>query len=140
MKSFMPEISDLKQRLQLLRDNCDYQEETTYFKKLTQEDLDIKREQLSDNLIKLSTWEDELNLIKKEYKVKSDPLKVDNKKMITEIKIRKQQVTGVLYHIADHQNSIMETWDDRGEFVSSRRLRPEEKSKLPFPLTKAINE
>lgn len=31
MKTFMPDL-DPKQRLQLLKDNCDSQEETTYYK------------------------------------------------------------------------------------------------------------
>jgi uncharacterized coiled-coil DUF342 family protein len=140
MKDFMPEITDVKQRLQLLKDNCDSSEETTYFKELTQEDLDVKREVLSENLVKLSEWEDELNETKKLHKAKADPLKEQNKGLISEIKTRKQQVTGILYHIADHENSVMETYDEQGEFVSSRRLRPEEKSKIPFPIRKAANE
>jgi hypothetical protein len=140
MKDFMPEITDLKQRLQLLKDNCDSSEETTYFKEITQEGLDVTREILSDNLVKLSEWEDELNETKKLHKAKADPLKEQNKGFISEIKTRKQQVTGILYHIADHENSVMETYDEQGEFVSSRRLRPEEKSKIPFPIRKAANE
>lgn len=135
----MPEM-DSKQRLQLLKDNCDSQEETTYYKELTQDDLDVKRETLSDNLVKLSEWEDELSEVKKEHKVKSDPLKTNNKVLLSEIKTRKQEVTGVLYHIADHENGIMETYDEQGEFVSSRRLRPDEKQQRLFPLNKASND
>jgi hypothetical protein len=138
MKTFMPDLPP-DQRLQLLKDNCDDREETTYYKDLSQDDLDIKRESLSDNLVKLSEWEDELTYIKKEHKVKSDPLKVQNKILLTEIKTRKQEVTGVLYHIADHEQGIMETYDEQGEFVSSRRLRPNEKQQKLFPVSRAAN-
>lgn len=138
MKTFMPDLPP-DQRLQLLKDNCDDREETTYYKDLSQDDLDIKRESLSDNLVKLSEWEDELTDIKKEHKVKSDPLKVQNKILLTEIKTRKQEVTGVLYHIADHEQVIMETYDEQGEFVSSRRLRPNEKQPKLFPVSRTAN-
>lgn len=139
MKNFMPDL-DPKQRLQLLKDNCDSQEETTYYKDLTQEDLDVKRESLSDNLIQLSEWEDDLNQVKEEHKVKSKPLKENNKTLLTEVKTRKQQITGMLYNIADHENGVMETFDETGEFVSSRRLRPNEKQQKLFPVSRAINE
>lgn len=100
----------------------------------------MKRESLSDNLVKLSEWEDELTDVKKDHKVKADPLKAENKILLTEIKTRKQEVTGVLYHIADHEHGIMETYDDQGEFVSSRRLRPNEKQPKLFPVSRAAND
>lgn len=139
MKTFMPDLEP-KQRLQLLKDNCDSQEETTYYKDLSSEDLDIKREQLSDNLIRLSEHEDVLDVAKAEYKSKSTPLKQANKLLLEEVKTRKQQITGMLYNIADQENSVMETYDENGEFVSSRRLRPNEKQQRLFPLNKASNE
>lgn len=137
-KTFMPELPP-DQRLQLLRDNCDSHDETTYYRDLTPEDMDVKREQLSDNLVKLSEFEDELTEIKEEFKGKMNPLKISNKALLTEVKTRKAEVHGTLFNIADHDNGIMETYDENGEFISSRRLRPDEKQKQLFPLRKTAD-
>lgn len=138
-KQFMPDVTP-EQRLQMLKDHCDSMEETKYFKDLTPEELDVKRETFVDNSIALSTLEDELTAYKESYKNQMKPLKDTNKALQTEIKMRKENVEGVLFHIADQAAGIMETYDEKGEFVSSRRLRPDEKQTKLFPLSKASNE
>lgn len=135
----MPDVTP-EQRLQMLKDHCDSMEETKYFKDLTPEELDVKRETFVDNSIALSTLEDELTAYKESYKNQMKPLKDTNKALQTEIKMRKENVEGVLFHIADQAAGIMETYDEKGEFVSSRRLRPDEKQTKLFPLSKASNE
>lgn len=134
-KTFMPELPT-EQRLRLLQDNCDSHDETTYYRDLTPEEMDVRREQLSDNLIKLSEYEDNLTEIKDEFKEKMNPLKVSNKVILTEVKTRKAEIHGTVFNIADHDNGIMESYDETGEFISSRRLRPDEKQKQLFPLRK----
>ncbi|HYE53699.1 MAG TPA: hypothetical protein VD996_02610 [Chitinophagaceae bacterium] len=139
MKAFMPEL-DPDLRLQALKDNCDSKEETEYYKDLTQADLDIKMEALSRNLIFLSEREDELQAIKDEFKMRMAGPKQENKELLQQIKTRKEKVIGTLYHLANLDEGIMETYDERGEFVSSRRLRPGERQSKLFPLRKAANE
>ena len=95
---------------------------------------------LSDNLIKLSQLDDVLDEAKAEYKLKATPIKQSNKGLLEEVKTRKQKITGVLYNIADHEAGVMETYDESGEFVSSRRLRPEERQPRLFPVNKAANQ
>lgn len=138
MKKFMPDVS-LQERIRLLRENCDSQEMTTYLRDLTQEELDNKRETLVDNLIKASNLEDELDEIKDGFKTKMKPLKDANKILQQEVKTRKEQVSGNLYHMANHEDGMMETYDENGDLVSTRRLRPEEKQARLF-VAKAINE
>jgi hypothetical protein len=137
-KQFMPDVRP-DHRLQLLKDNCDAKETTNYYKDLSQEDLDMKREQLTSNMIKYSDYEDDLTGIKEEYKMKMDPLKKHTKELLSQVKTRKELVEGTLYHIADHEASVMETFDENGDFVSSRRLRPDEKQPKLFPI-RTVNE
>lgn len=136
MKTFMPELPP-EQRLRLLQENCDSHEQASYYKELTQDELDSKRESLSENLITASALEDDLADIKKEFKLKLDPLKDERKSLLTEIKTRKQEITGTLFSMANYEEAMMETYDESGELVSSRRLRPEEKQLKAFPLKKA---
>lgn len=138
-KQFMPDATP-EQRLQMLKEHCDSMEETKYFKDLTPDELDVKRETFVDNSITLSTLEDELTAYKESYKNQMKPLKDTNKALQTQIKMRKENIEGVLFHIADQVAGIMETYDEFGEFVSSRRLRPDEKQTKLFPLSKASNQ
>lgn len=136
-KLFMPEL-EVKERLLLLQQNSDKIEETTYYKPLTQDELDVRRERLTDNAIKLSEYEDEKKEIMADFKSKSDPLAKENKMLLTEVKTRQAEVKGNLYHLANHDEGMMETYDGNGELISSRRLRPEEKqSQNIFNIRKA---
>jgi hypothetical protein len=125
-KIFMPDLS-AEERLNALRNNADKIESTTYEKELTQEELDAKREQFVDNSIDISKLEDELAEKKKEYKNKIEPIKLINRGLQREVKTKKKEVKGQLFHMANHSDSMMETYDETGELVSSRRLRPDEK-------------
>jgi hypothetical protein len=139
MKTFMPDL-DEKSRLQLLRDNCDQHEETTYMRDLNQDEVTVRMEVLSKNLIAISKQDDILDEHKETYKSATKPLKTQNGLLLEEIKNRKTEVTGTLFHIADQEAGIMETFDDKGEFVSSRRLRPNEKQQKLFQLGKTAGE
>jgi hypothetical protein len=139
-KQFMPDIQDPGEKLRLLRDNCDDYEETSYVKPLSQEELDVKREELADNCIEFTRLEDELKEIKTGYKDKMDPLKADNKTLCQQIKTRQEEATGKLFHFNNQDEGMRITYDEQGEFVGSRRLRPDEKQKrIPF-IAKASGE
>lgn len=138
-KDFMPDMPP-EQRLQLLKDNADDHEETTYFRELTQTELDIKREELTENLITISSLDEILDKAKTEYKAEANPIKLENKKLLTEVKTRRSEVTGILFHIADHDAGVMETFNEIGEFISSRRLKPHEKQKKLFSIEDRNNK
>lgn len=123
---FMPELPS-EERINVLRNNADKIEQTTYEKELTEEELIAKREQFVDNSIAVSKLEDELSEKKKEFKSKIDPLKLINRSLQYEVKTKKSEVKGTLFHMANHDSGYMETYDEAGELVSSRRLRPDEK-------------
>lgn len=134
-KDFMPEM-DPAQRIQLLKETCDHSEETTYYKDLTPEELDVKREELSENLIKISEFDDVLDEAKTVYKSKANPLKLENKELLTEVKTRKSKVDGILFHCANHQDGVMDTYNENGEYIGNRRLRPDEKQAKLFQVPK----
>lgn len=138
-KDFMPELPP-DQRLQALRDNCDEQEETTYYRDLTSDELDIKREHLTKNLIDISKEDDILDIAKTHYKAITKPLKEENGFLLEEIKTRKAEVTGTLFHMADHDAGVMETFNELGEFISSRRLKPNERQRRMKVIPPAAND
>lgn len=139
MKQFMPELT-AKERLMIMQENAAKVQQTTYQKALTADELAARREDLADNCIKLNSLEDDLKVVKDDFKIKMDPLKTTNKTLLTEIKTKQTSIDGTLFHLANHEDSMMETYDNEGYLIESRRLRPEEKQGNIFSLTKAANQ
>lgn len=130
-----------EERGRLLADNCYSRDDMSYMKTLTPEELDIKRETLAENMINLYGLEEELKEIKEGFKDRMDPIKESNREICEAVKTGKEEVKGVLYHFTDHVESVMNTFDERGEFVQSRRLKPEEKqAKLFVAHSQAVGE
>lgn len=139
-KIFMPD-APLEERINILRNNADKIDNTDYEKELSEEELIAKREEFVDNSIDVSKLEDELAEKKKEFKNKIEPIKLVNRGLQKEIKTKKRWVKGQLFHMANHIDSMMETYDETGEMVSSRRLRPDEKQvRMQVVLPKAAGE
>lgn len=139
MKTFMPDLPP-DQRRQLLIENCDSREETTYMRDLDQDEITERMRVLSKNLITISKQDDILDEHKEAHKAVTKPLKTQNSFMLEEIKNKKTEVEGTLFYMADHEQGIMETYDENGEFHNSRRLRPEEKQGRIFSVPKAVNQ
>lgn len=113
-------------RLQALIDNCDERREgESYMKDLTREELEIRLQKVAENCIQVNDLEEELKEVKSEFKEKIDPLKIDNKHLLGEIKNRRAKVTGLLFDFAE--DGMMNTYDKDGDLVGSRRLSEEEK-------------
>lgn len=117
-----------EERLRVMRDNSEKSEKITFYRSLTQEELDTRRELLTNNYIFISEEDDKLAEIKLEFKGLTEPKKKENAVLLEEVKLRKAKVTATVYHIMNVDDGTMETYDETGEFVSSRRLTPEEKA------------
>jgi hypothetical protein len=139
MKQFEPGITQ-KERTMLLQENASKVEVTTYQKVLSPDELAARREDLADNCIKLNQFEDELKEVKDTFKLRMDPLKTFNKTLLTEIKTKQTSIDGTLYHLANLEEGMMETYDGEGYLISTRRLRPDEKQGTIFSFAKAVNQ
>ncbi len=135
----MPEVTP-KERLMILQENAHKVEQTTYQKALSAEELAARREDLADNCIKLNKLEDDLKEVKDSFKLEMDPLKNKNKILLSEIKTKQTTCEGTLFHIGNFEDGMMETYDNEGYLISSRRLRPEEKQGNLYSLPKAVNQ
>lgn len=126
LKKFMPELMP-HDRLIILQQNADKVEITTYQKPLTEEAKSDKREILTDNSIQLFDLEEEKKEAVKVFKEKIDPLKKSNNKLLLEIRTGQESVAGTLFHMANHEDGMMEVYDNDGLMVESRRLKHNEK-------------
>lgn len=125
----------------MLANSCDSSEETKYWVDLTEQDLIEKHQELSRNLIQLNEIEEEAKAIADNYKQQMKPMKVLQKDLLGAIGVKKELVTGTLYHLANQDDGMMETYTQTGELYASRRLKPEERQmRAAFPLNKAVGE
>lgn len=116
----------------ILHDTADQFEQGEYLKSLSQEEMDIRREQMVENCINLSDLDDQLNEIKSSFKEKIKNLVLLNKSILQELRTKQTRVSGMLYQIKNEETGMMETYDDFGVLISTRRLRPEEKQGTIF--------
>ena len=131
MNIYLPNASP-KERLQALQSAADKVEKTTYFKPLSEDELNDKREIIADNCIKLSDLSEQKKEAIKGFKDTMEPLQLENTKILGEIRTRMVEKEGTVYHIADFDNKMMETYDENGFLVGSRRLKPNELQKSIF--------
>lgn len=134
----MPEL-DPKERLKILRDNHE-SEHTTYYKQLTQEEMDQRREELADNSIQHFELSEELKKVKTSYKEKMEPLIRNNHQLMQEIKTGQAEVDGEIFFVPDYDTRMMETYNSDGELIASRRLKPDEQQKRMSFLRPAAND
>lgn len=127
-------------RRSVLIDNCVHHEEATYLKDLTPEELDIKRETLHASLSKMFRIQEEAKKVAAAFRDQVKPLSDECHILCEQVDTGKEEVTGMLFDFPDHEASVMNTYDEKGEFVSSRRLTPKEKQlRASFPLGVAGN-
>ncbi len=139
MKHLFTEDMSPQQRRQILADNCDGVEEMTYTRQLSPEEMAVAREELSENRISTQLLDEEKKSVLKEFKMREAPLKDSYKEIMGKLRTRVEEKTGNVYKFANHDTSMMEFYDEAGEMVFSRRLRPEEKQARLF-VAKAVNE
>jgi hypothetical protein len=126
MKTFMPDATP-DERLRIMRENSDHIETTEYYRSLTYDEMVKKNKEFLSNCAKLGDLEEHFDQQKKQFKLQADPLKTENKTLLYEVRTGKTKVSGELFHMADYEGGIMETYDANGEFLESRRLLPDER-------------
>lgn len=137
MKTLFPDGMPLLERRQRLESMADAVEEGKYFRALTDEEIQEKKDVLTENTIRLSDISDERKAAMAEFKAQEKPLKEYSKQLMKLVKTRQEEVDGILYHIADHDEGMMNTYDEAGILINSRRLRPSEKQSTIFNISKA---
>lgn len=125
-KVFMPDLSRTE-RIRVLKENSDRSEETAYVRDLTEEEIEDRRIKLVENFIAIQKKDEELKEARDAHKMSTDPLKKQNKFMASEVRLRKTTATGTLFFMANHQEGMMEIYNEDGLLVEERRLRPEER-------------
>ena len=134
-KQLFPTMS-LKDRRDNLQAMAHSVEETTYYKQLTPEELEAKQDKFIENTMKINEIETKKKSFVESAKKEQKPLTVENGELLQSLQTKSEKVEGILYHIDDQDSGMMNSYDEDGNFISSRRLRPDEKQSSIFKIAK----
>jgi hypothetical protein len=119
-------------RRDFIANHCTNLEIGQYFKRYDIEDQVVQERELSLRTIELSRVEEEFEAVKAEWKAKIKFLKENWKKSLTVLKQNGEWLDGEQFMFADQKRGVMEYYDSNGDFISSRRLLPEERQMTIF--------
>ena len=117
-----------RERLETLENSADKVEEFSYTKPFTPDQLVIFKDQLSTEMIELKIVEDELQVIKDEYKGKMKPLKKAITDILTNIKYKSESVTEKCYVMIE--GSEVGYYNAEGNLVYQRPALPGEQKTI----------
>lgn len=129
----------LAERIQVLKEQHDSAEQTTYYRPLSEEELVEKRETYFSNEEKRITLDEEMKVARAAHKKEVTIIREENRTYMQEIRTKQEQRKGTLFNMANHETGYMETYNEQGEFISSRKLRPTEKQTNVFSMTQTGN-
>jgi hypothetical protein len=127
MKRKLFENYSKSERIQALKDNAEKSEEFSYFREYEPEELDLLKDQYFQEASELQKHEEKYNAAKADFKLNADPIKAKMKESFTGIRIKGRTVTEQVYLLADHENNMMEYYNEAGVMIHSRRMLPDEK-------------
>jgi len=137
-QELITEVKELPKQLreEFLRNHCTNVSVGQYFKRFDDEDLSQQEKELANKSIELSILEDQFDEVKNEWKAKVKEKKEEWKNALTLLKQNGEWLNGEQFMFADQKRGVMEFYDKNGDFVSSRRLLPEEKQMSIFDTDK----
>jgi hypothetical protein len=135
-KQLLQEYSP-EERLRIMRDNYESKHET-YYMPLDHEEIAAREQELSKNSIAIYKHTEELKKEKARFKSLIDPLSERNHDLMKEIDTGQAEANGELFFVPDFDEKVMITYDAKGEFISSRRLNPDEKVQQRVSFLQAI--
>lgn len=134
-ENFMPGATP-EERVRALEEHADSIKDGIYFKKLEQEELDELHELYVEKDMKLDDMKEQKKAYLAELKLEQEPIKNEIKDLRKMIRTGQREIVGKIYNIPDYPNKLMVQYNEFGEFLGSRRLRPEERQQNVFQIGK----
>lgn len=111
-----------------------------YSRPLSEEEVVQAKDKLSDGYIKLSDLVAAFDEVKALHKEKVKPFKQLINLLAVEIRTRQTFTEGTIYSLINVNNGQMESYNEHGQFLHSRKLRPDEKPATLFQIGQAAND
>jgi len=106
----------------LLRGEHIGKEEMAYNRPLSEEELVVRKDELSKNTILLDVINDELKETKRQFKDKMEPIAAKIKEDLKAIRNKSVEVRGQVYKLPDYENKMIHMVDEKGHVITSRKM------------------
>ncbi len=112
---------------QFLETNADFvHDDQTYIRALTEDELADIEHELGDNSVKLAMFERQKKDYLERMREQTKPLQDRNKAIVESLRTKFEEVEGTVYEFKDVENGTIEQFTAEGQFIASRRMRPDE--------------
>lgn len=125
------------QREAFLKDNCDAVVDTTYMKRFTPEEIQAKKEKLSNVDIALNDIEEEKKDALADFKFRMEPLKEERKELLKNIKEKALLVSEKCFKMVDRESRVVGIYNAAGDLVDERPALADELQGTIFQITRA---
>jgi len=127
-------MSELERRNWLDDNASKIEENQTYHRTMTNEEIIVSKEIFAEHAIVLNAKTEEFKEIKSEFTKEAGKIQDQMKAELNKFKTGKEELKGNLYFMDDQNNSLMYVYDQTGQQIECRPLRPNEKQKTIFTL------
>lgn len=127
--NIQPQLEGLSEtaKLDFLKNHSYLVQEGQYFRPFDSEDKQRTNEDFTLKSIEIQRIEDEFAAIKEEFKAKLKALNTSRHDMMTSLMQNGEWLDGAQYGFDDQVAGTMTFYDERGQFINSRRLTPNER-------------
>lgn len=131
-----------KEILDMLMANAVDTEIQNYTRFFDEDELKEKNEEFLNGSVEYEKLQDELDAVKKKYAGKMKPLKIENKTLLHQLKIKGEALKEEVYKMVDQEAKQVGYYSKDGKLIYERRIRKDEilqenLFKLPIPAPKA---
>ena len=116
-----------QERIQMLEDNCYSKEEMNFTREYSPEELAKLKDDYSQNMVFLAKKQEDLDAVKKDFKIEMDPIKSEASVRLKGIRSKHEEVNEIVFSFDDQEKGIMEIYDKDGIMIHSRLLTQEER-------------
>ena len=125
------------QREAFIKDNCDAVVETSYMKRFSPDEIQAKKEMLSNVDIAIDDIEEEKKEALAGFKFEIDPLKDQRKELLRNIKQKAELVTERCYKMVDRETRMVGMYNAAGDLVDERPALADELQGTIFQIARA---
>ena len=119
-KQLGKDYTNKDQRIAFLKDNCDLVTEKSYLKQFTPDELQQKKEQLSEASIEINDIEEEKKEILAEIKTRLEPFTTFKKELLKDIKHKASMKKEECYKFIDQTETMVGFYNSDGDLIESR--------------------
>lgn len=126
MKEHLLQMTPAERR-EFLNNNASQVIDGQFFRRFDEEDMQVTREEYTSKSIELHRLVEEFKQVKEDFKRRLKALGEEHSSLINLLMQSGEWVNGKQYGFDDQVRGVMEFYDENGQFISSRRLYPNER-------------